>query len=256
LSRAEQRNGSRLDALTFGRLRHFGALDQWFLLLSIGCGAAYFATRGVQPFPGSVVLKALGMAPLAVLAFRVLGKVERMTSEAARPGVRDSQLLAAALTLSCLGDVLLHLGSRRYFGLAVGAFLLAHVAYIVLFTRRWPRPLRPRRLEVTVTAAVLVYSVVVTGWLSTRLGEYAVPVLIYSVAITAMAVSAILAGFSTPWVWVGAMLFLISDSLIAAGRFNTALPLAAYLIWPAYYLGQYGIAIGYLHDKAADRSPE
>ena len=51
------------------------------------------------------------------------------------------------------------------------------------------------------------------------------------------------------------MLFLISDSLIAAGRFKTALPLIA-LIWPAYYLGQYGIAIGFLQDKAADRSPE
>jgi len=240
--------------LTFGRLRHFGVRDQWLLLLSIGSSAAYLATRGVQPFPGSVVLKGLGMAPLAVLTFRVLGKVERATGETGRPGLRDSQLLAAALTLSCLGDVLLHLGSRRYAGLAVGAFLLAHVAYIVLFTRSWVRPLRPRRLELALTAAVLVYSVMVTGWLSTRVGDYAVPVIIYGVAITAMAVSAILAGFSTPFVWIGAMLFLISDSLIAAGRFNTALPLAAYLIWPAYYLGQYGIAIGYLLDKAADCS--
>jgi hypothetical protein len=111
--------------LTFGRLRHFGVLDQWLLLLSIGSSAAYLATRGVQPFPGSVMLKGLGMAPLAVLTFRVLGKVERATGETGRPGLRDSQLLAAALTLSCLGDVLLHLGSRRYAGLAVGAFLLA-----------------------------------------------------------------------------------------------------------------------------------
>jgi uncharacterized membrane protein YhhN len=109
-------------------------------------------------------------------------------------------------------------------------------------------------MELTLTAAVLVYSVVVTGWLSIRLGGDAVPVFVYSVAITAMTVSAILAGFSTPFVWIGAMLFLISDSLIAAGRFNTALPLTAYLIWPAYYLGQYGIAIGFLQDKAADRS--
>jgi uncharacterized membrane protein YhhN len=243
-----------LGVLTFGRLRHFGVLDQWLLLLSIGSSAAYFATRGFQPFPGSVVLKALGMAPLAVLTFRVLGKAERTTSGAARGGVRDSHILAAALTLSCIGDVLLHLGSRRYFGLALGAFLLAHVAYILLFAQSWPRPLRPSSRELTLTAAVLVYSVVVTGWLSIRLGAYAVPVFVYSVAITAMTVSAILAGFSTPFVWIGAMLFLISDSLIAAGRFNTALPLAAYLIWPAYYLGQYGIAIGVLQDKAADRS--
>ena len=242
-----------MDVLTFGRLRHFGGLDQWLLLLSIGSSAVYLATRGVQPFPGSVVLKALGMAPLAVLTFRVLGKAERTPSGAAWPGVRDRHILAAALTLSCLGDVLLHLGSRRYIGLAWGAFLLAHVAYILLFARSWPRPWRPHRLEVTLTAAVLVYSVMVTGWLSTRLGGYAVPVIVYSVAITAMTVSAIAARFSVPFVWIGAMLFLVSDSLIAVGRFSTALPLIAYLIWPAYYLGQYGIAIGFLQDKGGDR---
>ena len=244
-----------MDVLTFGRLRHFGVLDQWLLLLSIGSSAAYLATRGLQQFPGSVVLKALGMAPLAVLTFRVLGKVECTKNGAARSGVRDRHLLAVALTLSCIGDVLLHLGSRRYFGLALGAFLLAHVAYILLFAQSWPRPWRPRCLELTLTAAVLVYSVAVTGWLSARLGEYAVPVIIYGVAITGMTVSAILARFSTPFVWIGAMLFLVSDSLIAAGRFKTALPLTA-LIWPAYYLGQYGIAIGFLQDKASDRSPE
>jgi uncharacterized membrane protein YhhN len=223
-------HGGLLDVLTFGRLRHFGVLDQWLLLLSIGSSAAYLATRGIQPFSGSVVLKALGMAPLAALTFRVLEKTERTTSGAARPGVRDSHILAAALTLSCIGDVLLHLGSRRYFGLVLGAFLLAHVAYILLFVQSWPRPLRPSRLELTLAAAVLVYSVVT--------------------------VSAILARFSTPFVWIGAMLFVISDSLIAAGRFTTALPLTVYLVWPVYYLGQYGIAIGFLQDKAADRSPE
>ena len=242
--------------LTFGRLRNFGALDKWLLLLSIGSSAAYFATRGVQPFPGSVVLKALGMAPLAVLTFRVLGKAEQTASGAARPGVRDSQILAAALTLSCIGDVFLHLGPRRYFGQALGAFLLAHVAYTLLFVRSWRRPFCPGGVQLILAAAVLVYSVVVTGWLASGLGEHAVPVMVYSGAITAMTVSAILAGFSMPFVWIGAMLFVVSDSLIAIGRFKTALPLTAYLIWPTYYLAQYGIAIGFLREKAGDRSPE
>ena len=83
----------------------------------------------------------------------------------------------------------------------------------------------------------------------------AVPVLIYSGAITVMTVSTILAGFSRPFVWIGAMLFMISDSLIAAGRFRTPVPLAVYLIWPTYYLGQYGIAIGFLREKCGDTSP-
>ena len=235
--------------LTFGRLRHWGPLEQGLLLLSLASSVAYFATRAAQPFPGSVVLKALGMAPLAVLALRTLERGERVGT-----GRRDGPLLAGALALSCAGDVLLHLGFRRYFGLALGAFFLAHVAYIALFVRSWPRPLRPRRLDVLLVAAVLCYSVAVTAWLSTHLGGYALPVIAYGVAITAMTTAAILARFSTPLVWVGALLFMLSDSLIAAGRFRTALPLAAYLIWPTYYLGQYAIAIGFLREKVGERS--
>jgi len=236
-----------LDALTFGRLRHFGRLEQWLLLLSIGSGAAYMATRAVQPFPGSVVVKALSMAPLAVLAFRVLSKAER---------VRDARILATALALSCLGDVFLHLDPRRYFAHALGSFLLAHLAYILLFARNWPRPLRPSAGQVILAALVLVYGLLLCVWLGTGLGRLLVPALAYAGAITAMTVSTILAGFSRPFVWIGALLFLISDSLIAAGRFRMAVPLAALLIWPTYYLAQYGIAIGFLREKAAaDRSP-
>ena len=229
-----------MDALTFGHLRNFGRVDKCLLLLSIISSAAYLATRGVQPFPGSVALKALSIAPLAVLAFRV--------------HTRDNLILAAALALSCLGDIFLHLDPRRYFRHALGAFLFAHLAYIVLFTRSWPRPLRAHGSQMLLTALVLVYSLLVSSWLWSGLGTQAVPVMVYSGAITGMAVSTILVGFSKPFVWIGALLFVISDSLIAAGRFKTAVPLAEYLIWPTYYLGQYGIAIGFLREKSGDDS--
>ncbi len=229
-----------MDALTFGRLRNFGRVDKCLLLLSIISSAAYLATRGVQPFPGSVALKALSIAPLAVLAFRV--------------HTRDNLILATALALSCLGDIFLHLDPRRYFRHALGAFLFAHLAYIVLFTRSWPRPLRARGSQMLLTALVLVYSLLVSSWLWSGLGTQAVPVMVYSCAITVMTVATILAGFSKPLVWIGAVLFVISDSLIAAGRFKTAVPLAEYLIWPTYYLGQYGIAIGFLREKSGDDS--
>jgi uncharacterized membrane protein YhhN len=199
-----------------------------------------------------VVVKALGMAPLALLSVRVLARVEGERSDGR--AVPDSALLGAALALSCLGDVLLHLGFRQYFGGGLGAFFLAHIAYTTLFVRSWSRPFHPDRRELLLAAAVLVYGVAVTAWLSSHLGGYAAPVIAYAVAITAMTVSAILARFSTPLVWIGAMLFVLSDSLIAAGRFRAAVPLAAYLIWPTYYLGQYGIAVGFLREKVRDRS--
>src|SRR3989442_11594983 len=126
-----------VDALTFGRLRDFGQVDRWLLLLSIMSSTAYLATRGVQPFPGSIALKALSMAPLAVLTFRVLGSAERRPDGAGWLRGRDHLILTAALAFSCLGDILLALGPRRHFIHALRAFLFAHLAYILLFRRAW-----------------------------------------------------------------------------------------------------------------------
>ena len=230
-----------MDTLTFGRLRGFDRLDGALLLLSIASGVVYMVTRGVQPFPGSVVIKALSMAPLAVLAFRVLRRIDRTSP--------DGLILAAALMLSCAGDVFLHLSFRRYFVHALVAFLLAHVTYVVLFVRNRPRPLRPSTGQLILAFVVVVYGLLMCAWLWTGLGRLAGPALAYAAAITAMVLSTILAGFSRPFVWIGALLFLISDSLIAAGRFMVTVPLIGLLIWPTYYLGQYGIAIGFLREK-------
>ncbi|PYN33041.1 MAG: hypothetical protein DME01_19940 [Candidatus Rokuibacteriota bacterium] len=151
--------------------------------------------------------------------------------------------------LSCLGDVLFHLGARRYFVHALAAFLLAHLAYVLLFTRSWPRPLRPSAGQLILAALVVIYGLVICASIWTALGRLLIPVLAYACAITAMVVSAILAGFARPYVVIGALLFPISDSLIAAGRFRMSAPLAALLIWPTYYLGQYRITVGFLRDK-------
>jgi uncharacterized membrane protein YhhN len=229
-----------MDALTFGPLRHVDRLDRSLLLLSIASSVAYLATRLAQPFPGSVVIKALAMAPLALLAWRVLEKSGR---------IGDARILATALALSCVGDVFFHLGARRFFLHALVAFLLAHVAYIVLFTRSRPRPLRPAAGQLILAALVVIYGAIVCASLWTAFGRLLIPALVYACAITAMVVSAILAGFARPWVVIGALLFLISDSLIAAARFKMSAPLALALIWPTYYLGQYGIAVGFLRDR-------
>ena len=187
------------------------------------------------------------MAPLALLGFRVLGRVDGETP--------NRWLLAAALLLSCAGDVFLHLSFRHYFVHALAAFLFAHVTYVVLFARSWPCPFRPTAGQIASSVLVVAYGVLMYAWLWTELGRLAGPGLAYAAAITAMVVSTILAGFSRPFVWIGALLFLFSDSLIAAGRFTLTVPLIGLLIWPTYYLGQYGIAIGFLRERAgADRA--
>jgi uncharacterized membrane protein YhhN len=76
--------------------------------------------------------------------------------------------------------------------------------------------------------------------------------MLYVCVITVMVVASILAGFSRPWVCSCAILFLISDSLIAASKFKTPVPMRGYLVWATYYLGQYGIAVGFLREKLGE----
>jgi uncharacterized membrane protein YhhN len=238
-----------VDSLTFGHLRSFGPTDRALLLLSITCSFAYCATQSFQPFPGSVLLKMLSVASLAVISFRTL----REPSDTPR-GVewlrdRDNLILSAALAFSSLGDVLLDSDPPRLFLKGLLAFLVAHFIYILLFVRNWVRPLRPKGWQLAMAAAVLVYSLLLSQWLSPSLGTVAGPVMLYVCAITVMVVAAILAGFSKPWVYSGVILFLISDSIIAVDKFKTPIPTRNYLVWATYYLGQYGIAIGFLQEK-------
>ena len=223
------------DALTFGPLPGLGKPDRWLLVLSIVAGALYLVTPHSAQFPVHVVVKALSIAPLAVLAFRVLHGGDRL-------------LLGAALAFSSLGDVLLDLPGN-HFVQGLLAFLVAHVLYIALFVGNWRRPRMPGRAQVAMAAAVIMYSVLLFMWLAPGLGELVLPVTIYTGALTLMAVTSIMARFATPIVPFGAILFVISDSMIAAGRFRTALPLAGVLIWVTYYVGQYCIAVGYLREK-------
>mgnify|MGYP003578562071 CR=1 FL=1 len=162
-------------------------------------------------------------------------------------------ILAMALAFSSLGDALLDLDPERLFIKGLLAFLAAHFIYILLFVRNWVRPLRPKAWQLALVGAVLIYNLLLSLWLAPSLGAVAGPVMFYVCVITAMAVSAILAGFAKPWVYTGVILFLISDSILAVNKFKSPMPMGGYLIWTTYYLAQFGIAIGFLREKLGDK---
>src|SRR5689334_19998751 len=101
---------ARSSARSFGQ--RFTTTDWLLLGLSVVCGLAYFVTRGVGTFPGSVVIKGLSVSPLALIAFGQLAGGDRL-------------LLAGALLLSALGDVFLGLNGERWFTYGLGSFLAA-----------------------------------------------------------------------------------------------------------------------------------
>jgi len=203
------------------------------LYVSVAASAVYLLTQRWQPYTGSAVVKGCAVGALALLALRSRG--ER----------RGAGVLALALAFCTAGDVLLDLDARL-FAFGLGAFLLAHVTYICLFARNRTTGARLDLRRAAAVVVILVYSATLSAWIVPSVGALAVPVMLYICALTAMVCMAILARFRQPWVAVGAILFLISDSLLAVHKFKTAVPLRDVLVWSTYYLGQCGIALGYL----------
>jgi len=160
-----------------------------------------------------------------------------------------ARAVAAGLGLSALGDVLLEWPERFVPGLV--AFLLAHVAYTIAFTRdeRRGRAARALPFAVWLAAAFL--------WLRPGMGPLAGPVVAYMLAIgTMMWRAAARLGDGRPGApaaMAGAILFGLSDTLIAVERFRAPVAGARYLIMVLYWAGQAGIAVSSLARPRAAR---
>ncbi|MBX3093904.1 MAG: lysoplasmalogenase [Cryobacterium sp.] len=130
------------------------------------------------------------------------------------PRVRSELAILAtlALVLSWLGDVTLGSVGEIWFLVGLGFFLLAHVAYVVLFLRA----LRTGPLSRWALVYVVWWlGLVIVLW--PHLGNLLIPVAIYGLVLGAMGAI----GLScNRWIAFGGALFVISDSLLGLNRFH------------------------------------
>ena len=193
-------------------------------------------TVRTQPYGLSYAVKGTCVAAIAMIVFRTLRD-------------RDGLILGASLLFSSLGDVVLGIDPEKLFTFGLGSFLIAHLLYIALFLSNMKRPVNLGVARPALLALVIAFSLVLTIWLWPGFGGLALPVVVYIIVITTMAVTSLAAGFKTPTIAVGALLFMISDSLIATGKFKQPIAYGAYLVWASYYIGQYCMAMGFLREK-------
>lgn len=161
--------------------------------------------------------------------------------------------IAVGLGFSLLGDVLLEWPADLFvFGL--GAFLLAHLAYLAAYLSE-TRRLAPVALLAAALVAGSMFALLAGAGLSALLA----PVLLYSLAIACMLWRALARVASTATAtrsaWLaagGAVLFVLSDSLIGINRFVAPFDGARYAIILTYWLGQLGIAASVLAQRQPD----
>ncbi|WP_412561238.1 lysoplasmalogenase [Winogradskyella sp. MIT101101] len=162
-----------------------------------------------------------------------------------------------ALVFSLLGDVLLMLvdQSSHFFTVGLIAFLLAHIMYILVFLKHRNQ----KQSAVGFIIMLLIYASGLFYLLKDGLGEMLLPVTIYMLIILGMATSAFLRQgkvntLSFKLVFIGAVFFMISDSILALNKFYQPIPLSNINIMVTYALAQYLIVLGIL--KTPLKSPQ
>ena len=186
------------------------------------------------PYPVNAAIKMMSVALLAGHAL-----------------LRRCPVLALGLFLGSLGDLFLALQPQQ---LAAGilAFGLGHLVYLGLFARlRVERGGRGGWSGIA-ALALAAYGLAMLGWLQPHFGELRVAASVYNGLILVMAALAMLSRAS--WLAVaGAVLFVVSDSVLAARLFAGELMWAGWVVWVTYYGAQVLIALGLEQDLHAHR---
>jgi uncharacterized membrane protein YhhN len=158
-------------------------------------------------------------------------------------------LLALALGVSALGDLALSRNGERAFLAGIGAFALAHLAYLTVFLSLEGEATPAVGWQVAAGIVIACFSSAMAWLLWSRAGPLRWPVLGYVGIIAVMAISSLLvpAPYARP-VIAAAFFFVLSDSLIATERFLiAAAPAPRWLppaIWLTYWLAQFFFCVG------------
>ena len=157
--------------------------------------------------------------------------------------------ILAALFFSCAGDVLLLLqqNDSLFFLLGLSAFLSAHIFYIVFFQHVRVKEKVP--LNLWLLFIVVIYYAALITFLSPHLGDMKLPVRIYGIVISimfmlAMHMLVIKNKIAGKWMMTGALLFVISDSVLAVNKFYHSFEIAGVVIMLTYGLAQLFIVEG------------
>ncbi len=165
-----------------------------------------------------------------------------------------SKPLLIALMACWIGDVALMLVglNANWFLVGLVSFLIGHLFYIITYRQhRWESTdnelLVPQKIRFSIPVVLAGTGLVVI--LFPVLGPLQVPVIVYATAIIAMVMNAIFRFGRTNsrsfWMTLsGAVLFMVSDSILAINKFKGAIEMGGVLIMLTYIIAQFLIVEG------------
>ena len=168
-------------------------------------------------------------------------------------GIADpkKKWILIGLFFSWLGDLFLLLDSKVtiFFIAGLVSFLITHIFYILYFLsieNSAPSLLKKQPLLIVL---ILCYGSALVVLLFPYLGDLKIPVIVYATVICSMLLSSLHIYYKTKkpanlFFFLGAALFVISDSLLAVNKFYQPIPKAGIWIMLSYCSAQYLIVKG------------
>jgi uncharacterized membrane protein YhhN len=210
-------------------------------LLYFGIGIAFIALETIGTVYSGILVKAL-IIPILIWMYLRFVKGE---------GNRFHRMIIAALVFSWIGDITLQLVQFReyFFLIGLGSFLVAQLIYMIAFFSTRGANIIYKRLYLVFP--MVLYGGLILMLLWDGLGDMLIPVMVYCIVILTMVLGAVNRKYkvnpqSFQLVLFGAILFVLSDSMIALNKFVQPFELARVAIMFSYITAQYLIALGCL----------
>lgn len=208
-------------------------LRKWLVFAIIVTGVIHFATLSLNITVLNWIFKLLPMVLIIVLA---------VSSQPADKLKMYKVLVVIGLFFSIAGDALLLNNGNEWFMFGLLSFLVGHLFYVAAMIRRWEFSL----LTLVCVVPIGLYSWLI-GWqlhngIMTNSDNSALwlSVAIYVSVISVMCWTAIM---SRNWhATVGAILFAVSDSILAWNKFVSNVPASGIWIMLTYFAAQLFIA--------------
>jgi uncharacterized membrane protein YhhN len=213
-----------------------------FSTLYFAIGIIFMALETIGATWPAIIAKAL-IIPVLIMLY--LGLIKGQMNGFHR-------MILSALVFSWLGDVILQLQDRNdmFFMIGLSCFLIAQIMYLVaFFSTKGENVLFFKKIYLIIS--VILYGVILLFILYNHLGDMKVPVIIYAVVILTMVTAALnrqnkVNRQSYILVLIGAIFFVLSDSILAINKFSNPFMLSRVTNMTTYILAQYLIALGCL----------
>lgn len=177
---------------------------------------------------------------------------------------RFKKRVMTGLFFGLIGDTLLmftHV-DELFFLLGVSSFLLGHLYYASAFYTDFKSGYTTKNYFLVPTAIVTILVFITFFYLSESfLGEFEIPVILYGTAISLMVITAAsrfgkINTISFYSIFFGAILFMISDCILAYDKFIQQFTYAGFAVMASYISAQYLITIGTIERRLKKANDE